>query len=128
MQARLEQRGAIVAALAADTEGRNPSPLKHREAAASPSPTDALGAIQTLGPPTPAGAGAGEARAYAPLSGLSIEPRADKPHPVDEKGETLSALSGAAGQRRLARPRTISTPQRELPSSTIRSTVWTAAR
>ena len=95
-QARLERRGAIIAALAGDTEGRNPSPLKHREAASSASPTDALGAIQTFGPPTPAGAGAGEARAYAPLSGLRVEPRADKPHPVDEKGETLSALTGAA--------------------------------
>ena len=95
-QARLERRGAIIAALAGDTEGRNPSPLKHQEAASPTSPTDALGAIQTFGPPTPAGVGAGEARAYAPLSGLRVEPRADKPHPVDEKGETLSALTGAA--------------------------------
>ena len=78
------------------SEGRNPSPLKHQEAAAPASPTDALGAIQAFGPPTPAGAGAGEARAYAPLSGLSVEPRAVKPHPVDEQGETSSALAGGA--------------------------------
>ena len=53
---------AIVAALAAETEGRNPSSLKHGQAAAFPFPADALGAIQAFGPPTPA-----SARAYAPL-------------------------------------------------------------
>jgi hypothetical protein len=96
-QARLEKRGAIVAALAAETEGRNPPPLKPRRSAAFPFAADALGAIQSLGPPTPAGADAGAARAYAPLPGLSIEPRAVKPHPVDEPGETLSTLTGEAG-------------------------------
>jgi len=95
-QARLEQRGAIVAALAAETEGRNPSPLKPRRPAAFPSAADALGAIQALGPPTPAGGGAGMARSYAPLRSFSIEPRAVKPHPIDELGQTLSALTGEA--------------------------------
>jgi murein DD-endopeptidase MepM/ murein hydrolase activator NlpD len=95
-QARLEKRGAIVAALAAETEGRNPPPLKPRRSAAFPSAADALGAIQSLGPPTPAGADAGAARAYAPLPGPGIEPRAVKPHPVDEPGETLSMPAGEA--------------------------------
>jgi hypothetical protein len=65
-QARLEQRGAIVAALAAETETRNLSP---RREAATPTPQDALTAIQALGPPTAAGAASADdaARAYAPL-------------------------------------------------------------
>jgi murein DD-endopeptidase MepM/ murein hydrolase activator NlpD len=96
-QARLEKRGAIVAALAAETEGRSPPPLKPRRSAAFPFAADALGAIQSLGPPTSAGPDAGAARAYAPLPGLSIEPRAVKPHPVDEPGETLSTLTGEGG-------------------------------
>src|SRR5271166_1035637 len=91
-QAKLEKRGAVVAALAAESEGRNPSAREGRAAAASPIPDDALGAIRALGPPAPADADAGAARAYAPLPGPSIEPRAVKPHPVDEPGETLSAL------------------------------------
>src|SRR5277367_6560758 len=62
-QARLEQRGAIVVALA-ETEARNPSSLARRQAAALPSPPDALSAIRALGPPTAAGASAdGAARA-----------------------------------------------------------------
>ena len=67
-QARLEQRGAIVAALAAETETRNLSRLARREAA-TPNPKDALTAIQALGPPTAAGAASADdaARAYAPL-------------------------------------------------------------
>ena len=59
-QARLEQRGAIVAALAAETEARNPSPAARRRTATA-SPSDALSAIQALGPPTAApGASADE--------------------------------------------------------------------
>ncbi len=54
-QARLEQRGAIVVALAAETGARN-----IRREAARPAPPDALSAIQALGPPTEAGASAGE--------------------------------------------------------------------
>ena len=65
-QARLEQRGAIVAALA-ETEARNSSRPARRETAA-PNPPDALSAIQALGPPTSAGASVDDtARAYAPL-------------------------------------------------------------
>jgi len=90
-QARLEKRGAVVAALAAESEGRNPSAHEGRPAQASPVPADALGAIRALGPPLPAEGDAGSARAYAPLPGLSAEPGAMKPHPVDEPGETLSA-------------------------------------
>ena len=48
-QARLEQRGAIVAALAAETETRNLSRLARRKAP-TPNPQDALSAIQALGP------------------------------------------------------------------------------
>ncbi|MGA8447936.1 MAG: peptidoglycan DD-metalloendopeptidase family protein [Roseiarcus sp.] len=88
-QARLEKRGALVAALAAESEGRNPSAREGQPAQASPA--DALGAIRALGPPLPAEGDAGAARAYAPLPGLSAEPGAMKPHPVDEPGETLSA-------------------------------------
>jgi murein DD-endopeptidase MepM/ murein hydrolase activator NlpD len=95
-QVRLEKRGAIVAALAAETEGRNPATPKSRQSVAAPSATDALGAIEALGPPMPAGADAGAARAYAPVSGLGIGPRASKPHPVDESGETLSTPAGEA--------------------------------
>jgi murein DD-endopeptidase MepM/ murein hydrolase activator NlpD len=88
-QARLEKRGAVVAALAAESEGRNPSAHEGRPAQAFPA--DALGAIRALGPPLPAEGDAGSARAYAPLPGLSAEPGAMKPHPIDEPGETLSA-------------------------------------
>ena len=57
------------------------------------SPADALGAIRALGPPAPAAPDAGEARAYAPLPGPGVAPAALKPHPVDEQGETLGALT-----------------------------------
>jgi murein DD-endopeptidase MepM/ murein hydrolase activator NlpD len=92
-QARLEQRGAIVAALAA-TEARNQGVAARRQAA-TPDPADALSAIQALGPSTATRASADDAaRAYAPLPGA--EPRAPKPHPIDESGETLSALPSDA--------------------------------
>jgi murein DD-endopeptidase MepM/ murein hydrolase activator NlpD len=94
-QARLEQRGAIVAALA-ETETPIQSSTARRQAA-TPSPTDALGAIQALGPPTATGATMDDsARAYAPLSGPHFEPRAVKPHPIDESGDSVSALPSAA--------------------------------
>ncbi len=86
-QARLEQRASIVAALA-DTEARDQR-VASRRRPPSPTPTDALSAIQALGPSTaPRASVDDEARAYAPLP----EPRAVKPHPIDELGETLSAL------------------------------------
>ena len=75
------------------SEGRNPS--AHEGQPAQASPADALGAIRALGPPLPAEGDAGSARAYAPLPGLSAEPKAMKPHPVDEPGRDLSALTGA---------------------------------
>lgn len=89
-QARLEQRGAIVVALA-ETEARNLSSLARRQAV-TPNPPDALSAIEALGPPTAAGASVdGAARAYAPLAEPNVAPRVVKPHPIDESGETLSA-------------------------------------
>jgi murein DD-endopeptidase MepM/ murein hydrolase activator NlpD len=94
-QAHLEQRGAIVAALAAETDARNPSPLARRTAAVKPAP-DALGAIQALSPQPPAETPGDTARAYAPSPEISVEPRAMKPHPVDDAGQTLSALTGDA--------------------------------
>ncbi len=96
-QARLEQRGAIVAALAAETEARNPS-LAARRRTATANPSDALSAIQALGPPTAApGASAdSEVRAYAPLPDSAPSPRAVKPHPIDESGDALSALPSEA--------------------------------
>jgi murein DD-endopeptidase MepM/ murein hydrolase activator NlpD len=94
-QARLEQRGAIVAALAL-TEARSQSTTARRQAAA-PSPADALSAIQALGPPMPASAAMDDsARAYAPLPEPRFEPRAVKPHPIDESGDSLSALPSEA--------------------------------
>ena len=101
-QARLEQRGAIVAALAAETDARNPSPLAPRRAAAFNFAPDALGAIQALSPQPPADGAGGAARAYAPSSDLSVEPRPAKPHPVDDTPETVSALTGARRPRRQA--------------------------
>jgi murein DD-endopeptidase MepM/ murein hydrolase activator NlpD len=94
-QARLEQRGAIVAALA-ETETRNQSSTARRQAA-TPSPADALGAIQALDPPTSAGASVEDsARAYAPLLEPRFESRAVKPHPIDESGDSLSARPSEA--------------------------------
>ena len=52
-QARLEQRGAIVAALA-EGEARNPSMTARRQATTA-NPPDAVSAIRALGPPTAAG-------------------------------------------------------------------------
>ena len=90
-QARLEQRDAIVAALAAETEAPKPSAAARREAA-SPTPADALRAIEALAPPTAAApASVGEARAYAPLPD-PVSPRAVKPHPIEDSGDGLSAL------------------------------------
>ncbi len=94
-QARLEQRGAIVAALA-ETEARDQR-VTARRRAPSPNPADALSAIQVLAPSTARGASVDDdARAYAPLARPGLEPRAVKPHPIDESGETLSALPSDA--------------------------------
>jgi murein DD-endopeptidase MepM/ murein hydrolase activator NlpD len=94
-QARLEQRGAIVAALAG-TEARFPRVAARRQTA-TPDPADALSAIQTLAPSTAPGASVDDAaRAYAPLARPGAEPRAIKPHPIDESSETLSALPSDA--------------------------------
>jgi murein DD-endopeptidase MepM/ murein hydrolase activator NlpD len=94
-QAQLEQRGAIVAALA-ETEERNQRSAARRRAAA-PNPADALSAIQALGPSTAARARVDDAaRAYAPLPEPGVEPRTAKPHPIDESGENLSALPSDA--------------------------------
>jgi murein DD-endopeptidase MepM/ murein hydrolase activator NlpD len=94
-QARLEQRGVVVAALA-ETEARNQRSTARRQAAA-PNPVDALSAIQILGPSTAASANVDDAmRAYAPLPGPAAEPRTAKPHPIYESGENLSALPSDA--------------------------------
>ena len=95
-QAQIEQRGAIVVALAARADARNPSPLAPRSAAAFNFAPDALGAIEALGPQPRADGTGGAARAYAPASGLGVEPRPAKPHPVDDTPETVSALTGGA--------------------------------
>ena len=93
-QARLEQRGAIVAALA-ETEARNLS--TRRQIAKSLGAPDAVSAIQALAPRTAPGASVDDgARAYAPVPQPGLEPRAVKPHPIDESGETLSALPSDA--------------------------------
>jgi murein DD-endopeptidase MepM/ murein hydrolase activator NlpD len=94
-QARLEQRGAILAALAAETEARDPSPVQPRRTTLKFAP-DALGAIQAFAPTAPADATAGTARALAPSPELGVERPQAKPHPVDERGQTLSAVTGDA--------------------------------
>jgi murein DD-endopeptidase MepM/ murein hydrolase activator NlpD len=94
-QARLEQRGAIVAALA-EMEARSPS-LAARRQAATPNPPDAVSVIRALDPPTAAGASVEDApRAYAPLPEPAVQSRAVKPHPIDDSGENLSALPSDA--------------------------------
>src|SRR5271166_3997475 len=95
-QAQIEQRGAIMAALAVETDPRDPSPLAPRTAAAVKSAADALGVIQALSPQPPADGTGGAARAYAPSSGLGVEPRAAKPHPLDDAPETVSSLTRGA--------------------------------
>ena len=92
-QAQIEQRGAIVVALAARADVRNPSPLAPRTAAAVKFAPDALGAIQALSPQPPADGTGGAARAYAPSSRLDVEPRPAKPHPIDDTPDTVSALT-----------------------------------
>ena len=96
-QALLEKRGAIVAALAAETDGRGPPPPNPRRSAAVPVAADALSAIEALAPSIAAGADASAARAYAPLPGPTLEPRAPKPHPIDEPGEILTVPTGEPG-------------------------------
>jgi murein DD-endopeptidase MepM/ murein hydrolase activator NlpD len=94
-QARLEQRGVVVAALA-ETEARNQR-LAARRQAPTPNPADALSAIQVLGPSTAPRASVDDAvRAYAPLPEPAEEPRTAKPHPIDESGENLSELPSDA--------------------------------
>jgi murein DD-endopeptidase MepM/ murein hydrolase activator NlpD len=94
-QARLEQRGVVVAALA-ETEARNQR-LAARRQAPTPIPADALSAIQVLGPSTAPRASVDDAvRAYAPLPEPGVAPRNAKPHPIDESGENLSALPSDA--------------------------------
>jgi murein DD-endopeptidase MepM/ murein hydrolase activator NlpD len=100
-QARLEKRGAIVAALAAETEARN----QPARAAAAPSAAgDALGAIQALAPATQAQGSPPATPAYAPLPGPAIEPRPAKPHPINEPGDALGALAGEAPPARARSP------------------------
>ena len=122
-QARLEQRGAIVAALAG-TEARNARVAARRQAA-TPNPADALSAIEALGPSTaPRASVEDSARAYAPLPGPGVEPRAVKPHPIDESGETLSAVPSDAPftTASMEERQTISIPRRALHSWIPRST------
>ena len=95
-QARLEQRGAIVAALA-ETEARN-RPVRtapNREISRT-LPTRSARSRLSARRPRPAQASTATARAYAPLPEPGVEPRAVKPHPIDESGETLSALPSDA--------------------------------
>jgi murein DD-endopeptidase MepM/ murein hydrolase activator NlpD len=92
-QARLEQRGVVVAALA-QTEARDQCSAARRRGT---SPADALSAIQAFGPSTAASANVDDAtRAYAPLPEPAVGPKTAKPHPIDESGETLSALPSDA--------------------------------
>ena len=94
-QARLEQRGAIVAALAAETR------QLFAACAAESGGVQARSRRARRDPgsqPTTAGRRNGRrgARLCALFQRLSVEPRAAKPHPVDDTPETLSALTGGA--------------------------------
>ncbi len=100
-QARLEQRGSIIAALARQASATSPSP----SAATAKFAPDALGAIQALSPPTAGvsdGDGDGSARAYAPAAGLTVEPEAARPRPIDRTRENWSALTGDPETRALS--------------------------
>ena len=92
-QARLEQRGAIVAALAEQTTrslaAAEPSRHGSTVAAAKPTAGSALLAISAASPLTPTDSVAGATRAFAPIGSLvSAEPTvaaaAPKPRPLDE--------------------------------------------
>jgi murein DD-endopeptidase MepM/ murein hydrolase activator NlpD len=86
----------VIVAELAETEAGGQR-LAARRPAATLNPADALSAIQTFGPPTAVGASVDDAaRAYAPLSDATAKPRTAKPHPIDESGETLSALPADA--------------------------------
>ncbi len=91
-QARLEQRGSIVAALA-EAAAHKPSTFAPQPAAAVIFAPDALGAIQASSPTTQ-GQSDGSARAYAPAASVTLEPKAAKRRPVGQAHENLSALTG----------------------------------
>ena len=96
-QARLEQRSALVAALAAEAAAGKPSRPAARTGAAAEIARDALGAIQSLDRPRPAAGDSDDsARAYAPAASgaeAPVEPKAGKPRRTDETRQNLSALS-----------------------------------
>ena len=100
-QAKLEQRGAVVAALAAQAGARE------TVASADPHPRamvrlgSALTAIETMSHAAAGDSVIGPERAYAPLA-TSIAPRqttGDKPHPVDANRPDLSELDSRANDR-----------------------------
>jgi hypothetical protein len=98
-QARLEQRGSIIAALAREASATSPSP----SAATAKFAPDALGAIQALSPPKAGDSDSdGSARAYAPATGLTAEPETARPRPVDRRRENWSALTGDPETRALS--------------------------
>ena len=123
-QARLEQRGAIVAALAG-TEARNARVAARR---ASRDPKPCRRAQRDRGSRSVDSAPRKRGRRRARLRASSrpgAEPRAVKPHPIDESGETLSALPSDAPftTASIGRERqTISIPRRALRSWIPRST------
>ena len=86
-QARLEKRGAVVAALA-ETESRN-----HPAGVAA---ANALGAIQSLAPAPQSEASPVTVPAYAPLPASAIEFSSPKPHPIDEGGGAPGGLTQEA--------------------------------
>ena len=93
-QARLEQRGAIVAALA-ETEARD----QRGRSAPSRDPKPCRRAQRDPGSRSVNGGRRKRGRRRArlrPLPGPGAEPRAVKPHPIDELGDTLSALPSDA--------------------------------
>ena len=105
-QARLEQRGAIVAALASEAAQPERTAAALNLPARSPKPagSNALGAIQALGHPLAGGPSDSVlppgARAFAPvgpaapLAPPSPEPaRAAKPRPVDESRDQTSSVA-----------------------------------
>jgi murein DD-endopeptidase MepM/ murein hydrolase activator NlpD len=100
-QARLEQHGSIVSALAGEAAR---DPLVAAEARAlGKTPAGALGAIEALGRSSPSDSViAPTVRAFAPAPPALAPPALAKPRPVEDTHENLSAIPRTEGDRAAA--------------------------
>jgi murein DD-endopeptidase MepM/ murein hydrolase activator NlpD len=92
-QARLEQRGSIVAALAAEVAR---GALPHFEAKADAGALEAIQALAPAAPVEPAASSESPARAYAPTSSVTVEPEAENPSPSDQTRDNVVSLADPA--------------------------------